>query len=75
LWPDQFLNGYGQGKIESARLAAEADELMREMAEHILELIDAIETDDIVYESIVERHLARETLDKYNNWKEQTNER
>ena len=59
-------------RSEAADMAKEADELMAEMAEHILELIDAIETDDIIYESIVVRHLAHETLEKYNSWNEST---
>ena len=65
-------HGFYMAKNEAATLAKEADELMAEMAEHILELIDAIETDDIIYESIVVRHLANETLEKYNSWKEST---
>jgi len=67
---EEFYDGFAEASRKAATLAKEADELLAEMAEHILELVDAIETDEIIYESIVVRHLANETIEKYNTYKE-----
>ena len=67
---EEFYDGFAEASRKAATIAKEADELMAEMATHILELIDAIETDEIIYESIVVRHLAMETVDRYNAYKE-----
>ena len=64
---DDADSGYNYGIKDAAALAAEADELMDRMAEA---LRDCAEEDA----DGLDAAMARDTLEMYNNWKEQTND-
>lgn len=62
---DEFYDGFAESSLKAANLATEADELMAEMVQFVIDCDLSNNTD------IREAH---RILDKYNAYKEQSNE-